>query len=108
MSKKTVSNVDVKGKKVLMRVDFNVPIEGGNITDDRRIVQALPTIKDILARGGRLILMSHLGRPQGGPEPKFSLKPVAHRLTELLGKEVKCADDCIGVQVDQLASALKD
>jgi phosphoglycerate kinase len=108
MSKKTVSNVDVKGKKVLMRVDFNVPIEAGKITDDRRIVQALPTIKDIIARGGRLILMSHLGRPKGGPEPKFSLKPAATRLSELLAKEVKCADDCIGLQVEQLASALKD
>ena len=76
MAKKTVADVDVKGKRVLMRVDFNVPLDGGRITDDRRIVQALPTIKSVIDRGGRLILMSHLGRPKGGPEAKFSLKPL--------------------------------
>ncbi|MGD1277093.1 MAG: phosphoglycerate kinase [Tepidisphaeraceae bacterium] len=108
MSKKTMANVDVRGKKVLMRVDFNVPLEGSKITDDRRIVQALPTIKDIIGRGGRLILMSHLGRPKGGPEPKFSLKPCADRLTQLLGKGVKFADDCIGPAVEQQAAGLKD
>ena len=108
MSKKTMANVDVRGKKVLMRVDFNVPLEGGKITDDRRIVQALPTIKNIIGRGGRLILMSHLGRPKGGPEPKFSLKPCADRLTQLLGKGVKFADDCIGPAVEQQAAGLKD
>ena len=80
MAKKTVGDIDVSGKRVLMRVDFNVPLEGDSITDDRRIVQALPTIKNIVDRGGRLILMSHLGRPKGGPEPKYSLKPVASRL----------------------------
>jgi phosphoglycerate kinase len=84
MPKKTVADVDVKGKKVLMRVDFNVPLEEGKITDDRRIVQAMPTIKSIIERGGRLILISHLGRPKGGAEPKFSLKPVAARLAELV------------------------
>jgi len=108
MSKKTAADVDVRGKKVLMRVDFNVPLEGSKITDDRRIVQALPTIKDIIGRGGRLILMSHLGRPKGGPEPKFSLKPCADRLTQLLGKGVKFADDCIGPAVEQQAAGLKD
>ena len=77
MAKKTVADVDVKGKRVLMRVDFNVPLEGSKITDDRRIQQALPTIKSILDRGGRLVLMSHLGRPKGGPESKYSLKPAA-------------------------------
>src|SRR3982750_1011738 len=95
-TKKTVADVDVKGKRVLMRVDFNVPLEGGKITDDRRIVQAMPTIKSVIERGGRLVLMSHLGRPKGGPEPKYSLKPVASRLSELLGKDVKFASDCIG------------
>ena len=70
MAKKTVADVDVKGKRVLMRVDFNVPLEGSRITDDRRIQQALPTIKNVLDRGGRLVLMSHLGRPKGGPGPK--------------------------------------
>ena len=108
MAKKTVADVNVQGKRVLMRVDFNVPIEGGKITDDRRIVQALPTIKDVIGRGGRLILMSHLGRPKGGPEAKFSLKPTAERLSQLLGKPVKFAEDCIGPAVGQLAGALKD
>src|SRR6476659_9416858 len=83
-TKKTVADVDVKGKRVLMRVDFNVPLEGSKITDDRRIVQAMPTIKSVIDRGGRLILMSHLGRPKGGPEPKYSLKPVADHLHKLL------------------------
>jgi len=108
MAKKTVADVDVRGKKVLMRVDFNVPLEGSKITDDRRIAQALPTIKDVIGRGGRLILMSHLGRPKGGPEPKYSLKPAAERLSKLLGKPVKFADDCIGPLVEQLAGSLKD
>src|SRR5215475_13728362 len=108
MSKKTVNRIDVKGKRVLMRADFNVPLESAKITDDRRIVQALPTIKNIIDRGGRLILISHLGRPKGGPEPKYSLKPVAQRLGELLGKPVKFAGDCIGPEVEQLAGGLKD
>ncbi len=84
MAKKTVADVDVKGKRVLMRADFNVPLNGSTITDDRRIVQAMPTIKSIIERGGRLILMSHLGRPKGGPEAKYSLRPVAERLTQLV------------------------
>src|SRR5436190_2410137 len=86
MPKKTIADVDVKGKRVLMRVDFNVPIEDGRITDDRRIVQAMPTIKDVIERGGRVILMSHLGRPKGGPEAKYSLAPVATRLAELVNE----------------------
>src|SRR5437868_3242735 len=86
MPKKTVADVDVKGKKVLMRVDFNVPLEGERITDDRRIVQAMPTIKSVIERGGRVILMSHLGRPKGGPEAKYSLQPVARRLGELVNE----------------------
>src|SRR3954467_15195886 len=108
MAKKTVADIDVKGKRVLMRADFNVPLEGSRITDDRRIVQALPTIKSVLERGGKLILMSHLGRPKGGPEPKYSLKPAASRLTELLGKHVAFASDCIGPEVEQMAGALKN
>jgi phosphoglycerate kinase len=108
MAKKTVADVDVRGKKVLMRVDFNVPLEGSKITDDRRIAQALPTIMDVIGRGGRLVLMSHLGRPKGGPEPKYSLKPAAERLSQLLGKPVKCAEDCIGPAVELLAASLKD
>src|SRR4051812_43381007 len=86
MASKTVADVDVKGKRVLMRVDFNVPLEGGRITDDRRIVQAMPTIKSVIERGGRLILMSHLGRPKGGPEAKYSLKPVVERLRQLVNE----------------------
>src|SRR3954451_15398801 len=86
MSKKTVADVEVKGKRVLMRVDFNVPLDGSKITDDRRIVQAMPTIKSVVERGGRLILMSHLGRPKGGPEAKYSLKPVAARLSQLVNE----------------------
>src|SRR5688500_14400680 len=82
--KKTVGDIDVRGKRVLMRVDFNVPLEGDRITDDRRIVQAMPTIKSVIERGGRLILMSHLGRPKGAPDPTYSLKPAAARLRELV------------------------
>src|SRR3954452_1087755 len=108
MAKKTVADVDVRGKRVLMRADFNVPLEGSTITDDRRIVQAMPTIKSIVDRGGRLILMSHLGRPKGGPEPKYSLKPVADRLSQLLGKPVQFASDSIGPQIEKQAAALKD
>ncbi len=108
MAKKTVADVDVKGKKVLMRVDFNVPLDGEKITDDRRIAQAIPTIKSVVERGGRVILMSHLGRPKGGPEPKYSLKPVVGRLSELLGQSVKFVDDCIGPAVEQAANSLND
>jgi 3-phosphoglycerate kinase len=108
MAKKTVADVDVKGKRVLMRVDFNVPLEGGKITDDRRIAMALPTIKSVIERGGRLILMSHLGRPKGGPEPKYSLKPCQDRLSQLLGKPVGFVDDCIGPSVEAAANSLKD
>lgn len=108
MAKKTVADINVTGKKVLMRVDFNVPLSGGAITDDRRIVQALPTIKSVIQRGGRLILMSHLGRPKGGPEAKYSLKPCADHLTKLLGKTVVFAADCIGPDVAKLAAELKD
>src|SRR6185295_4213316 len=108
MAKKTVADVDVEGKRVLMRADFNVPLEGTRITDDRRIEQALPTIKSVIERGGRLILMSHLGRPKGGPEPKYSLKPAAKRLSELLDKPVAFAPDCIGPEVEKMAAAVKD
>ncbi|HYE18215.1 MAG TPA: phosphoglycerate kinase [Tepidisphaeraceae bacterium] len=107
-TKKTVKDVDVKGKRVLMRVDFNVPVEDGRITDDRRISQALPTIKEVVSKGGRLILMSHLGRPKKGPEAKFSLQPTATRLGELLGTTVKFAPDSIGPEVEKMAADLKD
>ena len=106
MNKKTVRDVDLKGKRVLMRADFNVPLEDGKITDDTRIRAALPTIKYILDQGASLILMSHLGRPKG-PDPALSLKPVAARLSELLGREVKMAPDCVGDEVKAMAEALK-
>lgn len=93
-NKKTIEDIDVKGKKVIVRCDFNVPQDAnGKITDDRRIVSALPTIKYLLEKGAKIILMSHLGRPKNGYEPKFSMKPVAERLSQLLGKEVKLAED---------------
>jgi phosphoglycerate kinase len=108
MPKKTVAHVDFSGKRVLMRADFNVPQDAqGNITDDRRIRSALPTIKTILDGGGRLITMSHLGRPEGEYDAKFTLKPVAKRLGELLGRNVVMAPDCTGPEVKKLADALK-
>lgn len=109
MNKLTIDDIQLKGKRVLVRVDFNVPLnEKLEITDDRRIVEALPTIKKIIADGGRTILMSHLGRPKGKPKPEFSLKPVAVRLGELLDKDVFFAQDCIGEQVRTTVHALKD
>ncbi len=108
MAKKTVADVDVTGKRVIMRVDFNVPLDGGRITDDRRIVQALPTIKSVIDRGGKLVLMSHLGRPKAGPEPKFSLKPCADHLSKLLNKPVAMANDCIGPEVEKQVAAMKN
>jgi phosphoglycerate kinase len=108
MAKKTVADINVRGKKVLMRCDFNVPLDDDcNITSDDRIVKALPTIKNVLQRGGALILMSHLGRPAGERDEKLSLAPVARRLSELLGKDVIFADDCIGDQTKAKAETLK-
>lgn len=108
MAKKTVADIDVKGKKVLMRVDFNVPLDKSqNITNDNRIVQALPTINHVLKSGGSLILMSHLGRPEGAPDPKYSMAPVAKRLGELLKKPVAFVGDCVGSEVKAKAAALK-
>jgi len=108
-NKKTVEDIDVAGKRVLVRVDFNVPQDSsGAITDDRRIRAALPTIQYLSEQGARVILVSHLGRPKGGPEPKYSLKPAAERLTELLGKTVPLAPDTIGPEVEALVAGLKD
>ncbi|HIJ67170.1 MAG TPA: phosphoglycerate kinase [Planctomycetes bacterium] len=108
MAKKTVANIDLKGKKVLMRCDFNVPLDAdGNITNDARITKALPTIKHVIDNGGALILMSHLGRPEGKPDPGLTLAPVAKRLSGLLAKDVIFADDCIGPDVEAKATALK-
>jgi phosphoglycerate kinase len=101
VAKKTVREADLKGKRVLCRVDFNVPIKGGKISDDTRIRESLPTLRYILEQPGtRLILMSHLGRPKDKPEPEYSLKPVAQRLAELLGRPVAMAPDCVGEAVE--------
>lgn len=106
--KLSIKDLDVNGKKVLMRVDFNVPLDKQlNITDDTRIVAALPSIQYILDHGGSVILMSHLGRPKNGPDPAFSLKPCQKRLSELLNRNVQLAPDCIGSEVEQLAQKLQ-
>ena len=107
MNKKTVKDIDIKGKRVLMRVDFNVPMQDGKVTDDKRIRASLPTIQYVLAQGASLILMSHLGRPKGGPDPVFSLKPASEVLAGLLGKPVQMAPDCVGPDVEKMAKALK-
>ena len=93
LNKKSVDDINVKGKKVLVRCDFNVPLIEGKITDENRLVAALPTIKKLVADGGKIILCSHLGKPKGEPKPELSLAPVAARLSELLGQEVKFAAD---------------
>ncbi len=112
MAKKTIDQVDVAGKKVLIRVDFNVPQEDdGTITDDRRIRMALPSIKSVLDRGGKLILVSHLGRPKGGGakgDEKYTLKPVAARLAEILGKPVAFATDTVGADATAKVNSLKN
>ncbi len=107
MNKKTIKDVDVKGKRVLVRVDFNVPMEGGQISDDRRIRAALPTIQYLLAQGAGVILMSHFGRPKSGPEAKYSLKPAAAHLEKLLGRPVKMLADCIGPEVEAAVKAMQ-
>jgi len=110
MATKTVADINVKGKKVLMRVDFNVPIKDGKITNDRRIVEALPSIRRVLDQGGRLTLMSHLGRPEGkGFEAEYSLAPVAKRLGELLGKKVAMGPrSVVGPEARKMVDAMKD
>ena len=109
MQKKTLSDISVKGKRVVMRVDFNVPLDDNKIiTDDKRIVESLPSINKVINDGGRLILMSHLGRPKGKVNPEFSLAPVAKRLAELLGSPVIMAKDCVGPEVMQQVLSLKD
>ena len=107
MNKKTVKDLDVKGKKVLVRVDFNVPLDDQqNITDDRRIVSALPTIRYLLNHGAAVILMSHLGRPKGQVQPEYSLGPVATRLSELLAQPVRMVPDCVGPDVQAAVAAM--
>ena len=107
MAKKTIQDVDVSGKTVLMRVDFNVPLDAQQqVTDDRRIRMALPSIRSVIDRGGRLILMSHLGRPKDTYEAKYSMKPAADKLAELLGQPVVFATDTVGPDAQAKAAAL--
>jgi phosphoglycerate kinase len=106
-NKRTIRDIDVQGKRVLVRVDFNVPIKNGVVGDDTRIRASLPTIQYLLARGSRLILCSHLGRPEGKPDPKYSLKPVAVYLCKLLNQPVGFVDDCIGPLAEAKATELK-
>ena len=107
--KKTLMDVDLKGRKILMRVDFNVPLDDARkITDDSRIRAAMPSMKYVIKQGGKLILMSHLGRPKGEVKPEFSLAPVAVRLSELMKKEVKKLDDCTGPGVKAAVDAMKN
>ena len=108
LNKKTIEDIDVAGKKVLVRCDFNVPLKDGVITSDKRIVSSLPTIKYLLDHNAKVILCSHLGRPKGEVNPEFSLAPVAKRLSELLGKEVKMASDVVGESAQALAASLQD
>lgn len=107
LNKKTIRDIDLKGKKVVMRVDFNVPVKEGKITDDTRIQAALPSIKYILEKGASLVLLSHLGRPDGEKKLEFSLKPTAVHLEKLLGKKVVFVSDCIGEEVVKQTSILK-
>ena len=110
LNKKTIDDINVKGKRVLCRCDFNVPLKDGKITDENRLVAALPTIKKLIADGGKVILCSHLGKPKGEPKPELSLAPVAARLSELLGQEVKFAADpeVVGPNAKAAVEAMKD
>jgi len=103
---KTIDQVDLRGRRVFIRVDFNVPIEGGRVTDDSRIRAALPTIRHATEAGARVILASHLGRPKGKPDPKYTLAPVADALAKLLGKPVAFASDCVGAAAESAAAKL--
>jgi len=107
-TKKTIRDVSVRGKRVLLRADYNVPLDAtGHITDDYRLQQSLPTVRALLQQGAALIICSHLGRPEGKPNSKFSLKPVAHRLEKLLGQDVQFVEDCVGPEVANAVQKLK-
>ena len=106
--RRSVKDADAAGRRALIRVDFNVPVKEGKVTDDTRLVASIPTIRYLLQRGARVVLMSHLGRPQGGPDAKYSLKPVATRLERLLRQPVRFAADCVGEEAERAARGLAD
>jgi phosphoglycerate kinase len=108
MKKLTIDDLEIAGRRILMRVDFNVPLEGGRVVDDRRVRAALPTILHVVKAGGRLVLMSHLGRPKGRPDPELSLRPCANVVASLLGQKVAFAEDCIGEPAISAADRLAD
>jgi phosphoglycerate kinase len=108
MTKLAINDLDLRGKRVFLRVDFNVPLKDGVVTDDTRIRETLPTLRLAIEKGGRLVLASHLGRPKGGPDPKYSLRPAARKLEELLGKPVAFALDCVGPNAESQSKALRD
>lgn len=108
MNKLTIKDLDLRGKRVFLRVDFNVPLKDGMVTDDTRIRKTLPTLKLAMEKGGRLVVASHLGRPKGGPDSKYSLQPAAKKLEELLGRPVAFALDCVGPGVESQSKALVD
>src|SRR6202171_3492236 len=106
MAKLMIKELDLRGKRVFLRVDFNVPLDGGRVSDDTRIRETLPTLRLAIERGARLVLASHLGRPKGKVDPKYSLAPVAAKLGELLGKPVAFAADCVGADAEAKSKAL--
>ena len=106
--KLSIKDLDLKGQRVFVRVDFNVPLEDGKITDDQRIRASIPTIRALVSQGARVVLASHLGRPKGGPDPRYSLRPVATRLERLLRMPVAFAADCVGTEAEQQARGLED
>jgi phosphoglycerate kinase len=108
MDKLTIKDLDLRGKRVFLRVDFNVPLKDSVVTDDTRIRETLPTLRLAIEKGGRLVLASHLGRPKGGPDPRYSLRPAAKKLEELLGRPVACGSDCVGPGVEAQSKALRD
>jgi phosphoglycerate kinase len=108
MGRKTIRDIDPRGKRVFVRVDYNVPLKDGVVTNDKRIRATIPTVSDLVSRGARVILASHLGRPDGERKPEFSLAPVAQKASEVLGRDVKFVDDCIGEKVEAAVNALKD